>query len=151
VKRLIFLDIDGVMNCGDGLDDDKQVLLGHIIDRTGAELIISSSWRHWDFKDTIAHFKKEGFWFCDKIAAQTKRGYKIQDSTVSEEIIEWHSVPRGFEIRMFLKEMKEKCRYIILDDDSDMLYEQRDNFIHCDWQIGLTKEDAELAIAKLSS
>src|SRR5258707_9628164 len=58
--KIIFLDMDGVLNCYDttdrivfppwnqtflGLDNDKVQLLSKLVQETGAKVIISSSWR----------------------------------------------------------------------------------------------------------
>ena len=42
--------------------------------------------------------------------------------------------------------------YCIIDDDIDMLYEQKDNFVNCDaYYGGLTKEKADEVINILKS
>jgi hypothetical protein len=56
------------------------------------------------------------------------------------------SILRGNEILAWIKENPTECgvaywdykRYVILDDDSDMLYWQKDNFIKTDAYCGLT-------------
>ena len=54
--KVIFLDVDGVLNChstkdkcGDyiGIDDKKVALLKEIVDATGAIIILVSSWKEW--------------------------------------------------------------------------------------------------------
>lgn len=49
-EKLLFLDVDGVLNSmdngdGDTIEDSKVLLLKTIIDKTGAKIVISSSWR----------------------------------------------------------------------------------------------------------
>ena len=53
--KIIFLDVDGVLNCKSsksrcggflGIDDSKVKLLKEIIDITGAKIVLSSSWRY---------------------------------------------------------------------------------------------------------
>lgn len=57
--KIIFLDIDGVLNSHqydihrkptDGnVDDSRLVLLKHLIDQTSAKVVLTSTWRcHWD-------------------------------------------------------------------------------------------------------
>ena len=41
--------------------------------------------------------------------------------------------------------------FVILDDDSDMLPKQMNNFIHIDGQVGLTDKDVFAAIEILNS
>ena len=47
-RKVIFLDIDGVLNQDNGgpkIEECYVKLLAHIVEETGAELILSSSWR----------------------------------------------------------------------------------------------------------
>ena len=124
--------------------------LEKILDRTGAKLIITSSWRKNTTEETIEYFKKEGFPLTQFIEGVTIRGYKyVKDGLY---------VPRGIEIDHFLKTniefgkiLGKDYQYVILDDDRDMLLKQKDNFIHTDTYKGLTSEDAEKAIKILNN
>jgi HAD domain in Swiss Army Knife RNA repair proteins len=74
------------------------------------------------------------------------------------------SIPRGCEIEWYyefkhnfkhwqwegdyVREFKSRCTldtYVILDDDSDMLYSQRNNFVHCSNLEGFTQPEYEQA------
>ncbi|MFR1854625.1 MAG: HAD domain-containing protein, partial [Beduini sp.] len=53
--KIIILDIDGVLNCEyckikiDGVHfvmDEKIILLKQLVDRTGAKIVLSSTWRY---------------------------------------------------------------------------------------------------------
>lgn len=110
-------------------------LLNKLIDETGAKIVVSSTWRQsgiewlkevWDRE----HMKGEIIGVTPKL---NMSGYTI---------------PRGCEIEYWLEEhdfrhinwSKERQQeyidksgienYIILDDDSDMLYGQRNHFVH---------------------
>jgi hypothetical protein len=52
------------------------------------------------------------------------------------------SVPRGIEIKYWLrqnsKSLVDQYRYVIIDDDNDMMLWQKDNFIQTDSDKGLT-------------
>ena len=157
--KIIFLDIDGVLNCEsaykngecqykewtweDGLPDHYQRfcvrskdLLNKLIDETGAKIVISSSWRH------------SGIEFMQKVWEFEKMHGEIIAITPSLRTSGIH-IPRGMEINYYLendlrfrhinwskeeqlKYMKESDleNYIIIDDDSDMLYGQRNHFVH---------------------
>lgn len=55
LMKLLFLDIDGVItthNSNYCLDPEKMELLGQILGRTGALIVISSSWRQTTLYDT---------------------------------------------------------------------------------------------------
>lgn len=181
--RFIFLDIDGVIATPKtvehgmwALTPEKQDLLGMIIEKTGAKIVLSSSWRKHTIEDTIEHMKEHGFRFCDEIIGITIRAYHYLQKGVHL------SIPRGVEIKQWLDthavypwyaypEDKGKYEilnedgsfkmmrsnklgtdftYVILDDDSDMLFEQSKYFIRCDSMEGLTLEQANKAIEVLS-
>jgi len=156
--KIIFLDIDGVLNCEnayragecqyqewtweDGRKDHYQrfcvrskELLNKLIDETGAKIVISSTWRH------------SGIEFMKKVWSMEKMSGDIIGITPSLRANGIH-IPRGMEIKFYLEEMgfthinwsedKQQKRmdesgvenYIIIDDDSDMLYNQRHHFVH---------------------
>jgi len=161
----IFLDIDGVIATPQtveqgmwALTPEKQDLLGMIIEKTGAKIVISSSWRKHTIGDTIEYMKERGFRFCDEIIGVTIRAYHYIENSIHL------SIPRGVEIKQWIdtnihsnngkdwnvKKLGKDWNYVILDDDSDMLLEQKDNFIKCDSMEGLTFEQANKAIDVLS-
>ena len=58
---------------------------------------------------------------------------------------------RGNEIRYWLKDNKyEDSNYLILDDDSDMLLWQKDNFVHINNNYGLMEEHIPLSFKILN-
>jgi len=163
--RFIFLDIDGVIATPETIEDrmwgltpEKQDLLGLIIEKTGAKIVLSSSWRKHTVEDTIEHMEEHGFRFCDEIVGVTIRAYHYIEKGIHL------SIPRGVEIKQWIdtnvhsnngkdwnrKVLGKDWSYVILDDDSDMLLEHKDNFIRCDSMEGLTLEQANKAIELLS-
>jgi len=156
--KIIFLDIDGVLNSNDYFDKQKEnskaanicfdmidleavKRLQHIVDTTGAKIVLSSTWRFNYFDKLKAFFRENGFTF--EIIDRTGRGCS--------------DCVRGNEIRKWLKDNVkqggpevEKVNYCILDDDSDMLLWQEDYFVHTDNKHGLTDDDAVLAIRILN-
>lgn len=149
MKKLIFLDFDGVittLKSGWKLDPEKLELLGRILEGTGAELVISSSWRSHTIESTIAILKDKNrffnggieFPFCDKIIGVTKR---LLPKTFKSQYC------RGDEIDLWLKEnTNEPVKYLILDDDRDFLPHQMSNFRNTHWETGLSEEDVQFAI-----
>jgi hypothetical protein len=146
-EKLIFLDFDGVITTFDSLyslDKEKLDLLGKIIDTTDCWLVISSSWREYDLPSTIESLSDEKklfnngmkFPFCDRIIGVTDRSI--------------HRI-RGREIAKWIKDNDYKGKYIILDDDDDMLKEQQPFFIKTDQLDGLSEADVEKAINILNS
>lgn len=157
-EKFIFLDIDGVLNSEqyyiekpwpqrfeelkDKLDehiafgishiDPKAVkLLNRLVEETNAKIVVSSSWRGDYALQTI--FSLAGI--IEPIYGETPR---LESRFRGEEIDKW------------LKEKQEPYKYVILDDNSDMLDTQSNNFIRTDWRAGLTEENVNKAIKILN-
>lgn len=166
MEKYIFLDIDGVIATPEsivsgkwGLVDERQSQLKRILDATGANIVISSSWRLHTVEETKEYMKENGFWFCDKIVGVTIRAYHQIQKGIHL------SIPRGVEIKQWIdthvhsdngKNWKKKIvgkdfTYVILDDDTDMLLEQKDYFLKCIGTKGLTRKIADRAIEILGT
>lgn len=150
--KVIFLDVDGVLNNAD--DSDTHVhkggcyfysptcvdRLNKITDNTGAVIVVSSTWRLGvSVEDLQAQFKEMGI------------TGKVIDKTCSLNHLDGY---RGNEILKWVKDNQtligclyyEFKSYVIIDDDSDMLLWQKDNFVHTDGYVGLTDSDVYDAI-----
>lgn len=152
--KLIFLDIDGVLNCKtttdtvrgadgiryDGLDSDKIQLLKDIIDKTDAYIILSSTWRlHDEFVDHLE--KKLGFKYHTRIKGHTPTAYRRLGS-YSER---WDEIKKWFE------ENEKPENYIILDDIDFMMKENfGDHYFQTNNDIGLTQEIADTCVQYLN-
>lgn len=132
--RVVFLDIDGVLNSvGSAVafydrpkpnvgrrDEDRLSpvsigLLQRACKVTGARVVVSSTWRlgrtEQDFKDIFSRYGWNDFPY----VGQTDRD----------------GPNRGSEIQRWIDaSATESDKYVILDDDSDMLPSQYDRFIH---------------------
>ena len=147
------------------LDRYKCDLLQQIIDRTGAKIVVSSSWREDSAEETIAElrnvptcFKKFVPSWVDDIVGVTIRAYKYIRNGVHL------GIPRGVEIKQWIdthlhrdeegkyerKQVGVDFQYVILDDDSDMLLEHADHFIHTDGYLGMSQADAIRAVCILN-
>ena len=168
MEKIIFLDIDGVLaipSClKDGmwaLSDEKQKLFGKILDQTGAKIVLSSSWRYATLERTKEHMESEGFLFNDKLIGVTIRAYHYLEKGTKIHL----AIPRGVEIKQWIdthihsdngknwerKKVGKDFTYIILDDDRDMLLEQKDHFLNTNSEIGLTDDIVERAVAILNN
>lgn len=154
--KVIFLDIDGVLNYTDWYVDDRNPgnLYGQeadldplCIDRiikicndTGAKIVISSDWR-------IS-------WY----GTQLRLGRMgLDENFVIDKTPEriWITLPgydhsRGAEIDDWLSSHPECDNYVIIDDRTDFKDNQMGNFIHINPKIGLTDENMNQAIAILN-
>ena len=175
-KKLIFLDIDGVFNhhtwwderesMGQDLqgDDWREVfefdpktvdIFNSIIRRTKAKIVVSSSWRKGDLQYLINLFNKVGIegevigetpklrWLCDKPSAYIPRGVEIKDYLASVHgypVYDWDISGRVTDVET----------YVIIDDDSDMLLEQKDHFVQTSMREGLTIDHANEVVRILN-
>lgn len=159
MNKFIFLDIDGVMNSNffysertqdkrynDWVKDYPEHIawnacnidpkavsrLNRITDVTKAKIVVSSSWRSTNNLQEIF----------------TLVGIKEPIYGTTPYVRSRH---RGSEIQEWLNKQTEPYRYVILDDDSDMLNSQLPYFIQTDWlKWGLSDEDVEQAILILN-
>lgn len=168
--KILFVDIDGVLNheiwyqsqeclnlSKQNIDDNRRYfapfsveMLNYIIEKTGAKIVVSSSWRHGRTVDQLKQLFSSNGIVGDVID-------KTIDLKFMSKIDYNYSVPRGCEIKAWLEMNKgilgdkmHKAKYVILDDDSDMLFWQRNNFIHIDSYCGITPNNAEKAIKILN-
>ena len=160
--KIIFLDIDGVLNLrmqsrdrfGSMFHPQFMENLKTLVDATGAKIVISSSWRFSGLEIMQEMWQSRGL---------TGEVIDITPFTAVYEASEdsgfLDRCERGCEIREWLKSNPVES-YVILDDDKDMLNEQlpyfvctRDNWNHSDHEegYGLTKECIEAAIKVLNS
>lgn len=148
--KVLFLDIDGVVNSRQSLtvsrrnptntdiDPYMALLVNRICEATGAEIVLSSSWRH-NEKD------------CAEINDVIFPNFidKTPWLPTPDEYGPEYPV-RGLEIRAWLANHPDVEKYAILDDDNDMCDEQLPNFFKTSFEIGLTDEIAERVIHHLS-
>ena len=158
MNKYIFLDVDGVMNhetwyksvnYKEGVTTEEYEksqfcnwtveILNNLTDKTGAKIVVSSSWRK---GKSIDELKKlfESVGITGEVVGKTPVLYFTGLDNYN------CSVPRGNEIKAWLETSKDlhgqkmsEIKYVIFDDDSDMLYWQRNNFIWVDPYAGLTK------------
>lgn len=134
MRKILFLDVDGVCNSAHyavvsanrgmlGIDPYPAFLVGKIQLDTGCEVVLSSTWRLWD----------EG-----------KEDVRKQIVEFIDVTPDFHGkTPRGAEIQDWLDRNPDVTVYAILDDDSDMLAQQKPNFFKTTWEFGLTQEIAK--------
>lgn len=154
--KILFVDVDGVLNHEDyyidrhekmiagtwkkvdqphyNIDTNCMVRLNKFLgEYDNIKIVISSTWRADGLEAMQTLFDKYG------------DNFDIIDVTPH---LQHESMVRGNEINYWLmknysilgKHHFDYNDYVILDDDSDMLYQQKDNFIHVDNFHGLTDE-----------
>lgn len=156
--KIIFLDIDGVLNCSTsksfchdniygvikGIDSDKVKRLAKIVEITGAEIILSSDWKDgWEKYYTMpkpSHAK-----YLDNHLYK-KGKLTIKDKTPNTSKGSWF---RGNEILTYLRSHQDVENYVILDDtffEDFSIKEISEHLVLTDYKVGLTDADVEKAI-----
>lgn len=153
--RIIFLDIDGVLNSWSTvykITTKKLQLLNDLIEQTGAKIVISSSWR------IGSNDVKE---FLDKNFAKN-RNFRLDNP--NQELIDnifykntigltdTFGPNRGAEIKRWLDIYCDDVEsYVIFDDDTDMLDEQLEHLVQTDTYYGITDREIHLALLILTN
>lgn len=167
--KVIFLDIDGVLNSqlyyksdrfnkarqeaeaaqgnrfgweAEDLDTLAIEYLNELLTKSGSKVVISSVWRMSHTQEELQKLLNYRGFTGELIGCTPRLG---------EECV------RGNEIRQWIKKNEARlgCRYsdyssyIIFDDDSDMLLQQQPNFLLVDGYVGLTPNLCYKALHRL--
>jgi hypothetical protein len=125
--KVIFLDIDGVLNVIPtkfdkwgayfGPDDHFVKNLKRIIDETGAKIVITSTWRMSGLQNMLDMWKGRNL------------PGEVVGITPNHMMKTGTTLQRGKEIDEWISLSKEVENYVIIDDDNDMEQHQRKNFV----------------------
>lgn len=161
MKKIIFLDFDGVLNTGyyQGLlkyqgqpwqdeygaffDPNAVKQLKRIIDATGAEIVVESSWKY------LGLDAMKELW---KVRNLPGKIIDITPSSVSDDYLlnadlDSMHLCKGMEIAFWISEYgSQDTRYVIIDDECVVLDSQAPYFIKTDSHKGLTNDQADKAI-----
>ena len=154
--KTIFLDIDGVLNVdyadrdqfGHIFRDEYVQNLKEVIEKTGAKIVISSTWKDKGIERMLDLWKERNL--PGEIIDVTPDCVDVCEST---NIVYYDQVKRGHEIKLWLDRHPEVTQYVILDDIQDFLDEQQDYFINCStgepvkpWKLGIPglKEECKI-------
>lgn len=154
--KVIFLDIDGVVNCNStkercrnivGVEQDKIALVKQIVEATGAKIVLSSTWRldspvfengrtvnAGDFEYLVGEFAKQGLEFFDVTPSHP-------DQWRGREILEW------------LSRAEEPVEgYVVIDDDVfDIITECKGHVLITSPETGLKPNGVKWAIQILNN
>lgn len=148
MKKVIFLDVDGVLNADDWawdlygkykvqvyrnniLYEPALLQLKRIVNETDASIVVSSTWRK----------IKPAF-------EDLTRWLKMYDMEI-EDVTPYVGKSRGHDISAYLEQHTDIDRYAILDDDSDM-GDHMDHLVQTNYFEGLTADDADRCIKMLN-
>lgn len=143
--KIIFLDFDGVLNnpgcyaqaSGERVPADPNAVaaINHLIEKTGAIVVVSSTWRYMGIMHCRENLNRWGV-----------NGDVIGVTPRLEH------VNRGAEIDKWLKDYEREAvdSFVIIDDDADM-EPHMERLVRTNGRVGMTMADAERAIALLGA
>ena len=152
--KIVMLDIDGVLNSvrsviarSKGRDRPTNIthktfeersldvvavnLLRRLCESTDAKIVISSTWRQGRTKEDFVNIFAYYGWHDFPIIGATPKLNTIRGNEIANWISSYTELNQSDPIE----------QYVILDDDSDMLPEQKNNFVHVDLRDGLLLRD----------
>lgn len=158
MDKYIFLDFDGVLNSGRNYErmaeeslpgrDRYGTLfdtacvesLRRIVQQTGGRIIVTSSWRYLLSLNELTDMWRE------------RRLPGRLTGVLPTDMLGPSMPGRGAEIEEWFRRNRKKpreCQYVILDDEPGYLIHQQPHLVLTDPAVGLSPENAELAIGLL--
>ena len=161
MRKVIFLDFDGVLNTkywdrnatidryGYAFDPNAVANLKKILDETGADIVISSSWKSMG----LTNLRK--MWEDRKLPGHV---IDVTPNSMGDEFLLHADLDNGDLLSIRGQEIKEWLmlhengisHYAILDDMNDVLHEQQPHFVWIDPEVGITEGNAAQAIMILN-
>ena len=166
MSKVLFLDIDGVLNTkwqytqmarntpqdkyGYAFDPRSIADLKIIVDETGANIEISSSWKSFGFSELEEMWQNRGL---------PGKLIGITPNTVSDKLLlnadldhmERFSI-RGMEIKEWLeKHCKDVSHYVIIDDMDNFLPDHQPYFVQTNPEVGITNDDVKKVVRLLNT
>ena len=124
MNNIVFLDVDGVLNCKDtvdhcgpfkGIEDKKVALLKKIVESTNSRIVLVSSWKEWWYKE--AELKNDQ----DFMATYLDIKLAKQGLTIVDKTDDYDAFDRGDGILKYIENLKRggicAINFIILDDE----------------------------------
>lgn len=142
--RIIFLDIDGVLNCDRSIEalgtryrfhKGSVAALNEVLIRSGGLIVITSTWReHWTLREVAEFLERDGV-VANRVVGKTPAS----------------GPERGNDIDAWLGSAPYPVRsFVILDDRSDMAM-HRERLVQVDAAAGLCREHMERAVSLLEA
>ena len=162
MKKVIFLDIDGVLsprwwdsdkqsdNYGCLFDAKAVANLAKIVEETDAEIVISSSWKDMGLVELQNMWRDRDL--PGKIVDITP-DYMSDELLLKEDSADMdYLYERGSEIQgWLLLHGDDVSRYVIIDDMDDILPEQQSHFLQTDPEFGITNDDVKKVVHLLNT
>lgn len=157
---IIFLDVDGVLNSYDQLEESKRLRgmapkhvaeLARVLRETDAKVVVSSVWR---FELNDDGSSRRGTRFRDELLEKGDDGRLVLKRIIGRTKDLWGKAPdkknvRGFEIQTWREEHGHVGSFVIVDDDSDM-GPLKPRLVKTDNALGLTRKEGDEMIRLLT-
>ena len=136
IMKVIFLDIDGVLNTNSDreISDDKLKLLSELVSKTGADVVLSSSWRYG--------------WNQPKLNQPGTRIYILKQLLKNNDIVIKDTIgldlTKSIQIKNYLN-TNMISNYVVLDDEPIDIV----NLVQINGDVGLTQFDCQKAFQLL--
>ena len=130
--KVIFLDIDGVLNTNSDreISNDKLKLLSELVSKTGADVVLSSSWRYgWNQPEKNQPGTR---------IYNLKQLLKDNDIVIKDTI--GLDLTKSIQIKNYLS-TNVINNYVVLDDEPI----DSTNLVQTDGDVGLTQSDCQKA------
>lgn len=115
----------------------KEFMLA--FEKKDVKIVLSTSWRRMkSIEDWNEQFKKIKGWNFEIIGRTPELKTETQTRTLKGY---WRTNPRGLEIKTWLERNKYEGKYLIIDDDDDMLPEHKNRFFQTNADVGFTIKD----------
>ena len=164
MDRVIFLDIDGVLNSkfwdnshsheiseGKLVDLDKVKLFADLVKRTDSKVILHSGWRMW-FDEDMKPLRHEAEFLVTALKNEGVHILGVTPDLTTEEMrrTKKFSLVKAQEILTWLKDNSSFTKWIVIDDLDLHNDEIRSHQIQTDAEFGLLEEDVENAVKMLA-
>jgi hypothetical protein len=147
--KIIFLDIDGVLNCdryiythncfGIGIDPSRTALVADIVKASGAKIVLTTSWRsHWSENPAE----------CDAMGREINTAFAAQGISVYSKTPHLY-YNREEEIKTWLEDNPNVTEFVVIDDMWLKDDELDEHFVRTSPFLGGICEDDALAAIEI--
>lgn len=159
-RKICFLDIDGCLTGQYGRIERKCIDLINKLGDIGTEIVVSSSWGYDNGRTAktliecglklpiigyTKHYHEDFLCRGNEIEQWLLENFKGMATKYGKD---WDGVPYYRKNRN--TENREDYEFVIIDDDTDFLLGQKDNFIKINSETGITEQEIEKAIKILN-
>ena len=153
MSRVLFLDIDGVLNSNFGnnkrqteISDEKIKLLAYLVRETNSKIILHSGWRFW-FDSELKPLCKEASTLVELLEKEDLHIKGVTPNLTTEEIrkTKKFSLAKADEILLWINSHNDVTEWVVLDDLDLHNPQIEQHQVKPDQTVGLTLENVKQA------